>query len=55
MNHALICVDNLRVGGYQRLALDEAYALSDRGYIVSIFVLEERDSSTTNVNTFFEI
>jgi hypothetical protein len=55
MNHALICVDNLRVGGYQRLALDEAYALSDRGYIVSIFVLEESNFSTTKINTFFDI
>ena len=55
MKHALVCVDNLRVGGYQRLALDEAYALSDRGFLVSIFVLEESNSPTTGINTFFEI
>lgn len=55
MNHALICVDNLHIGGYQRLALDEAYALSDRGFKVSIFVLEENNSSTIKGKTFFEI
>lgn len=55
MNHALICVDNLRIGGFQRLALDEAYALSDRGFIVSIFVLEESNSTTAGIKTFFEI
>ena len=55
VNHALICVDNLRVGGYQRLTLDEAYALSDRGFKVSIFVLEESNSPTTRTETFFEI
>jgi len=55
VNHALICVDNLRVGGYQRLTLDEAYALSDRGFKVSIFVLEESNSPTPRTETFFEI
>jgi len=35
-----IIVDNLRVGGVQRLALDEAYVLSRRGFEVRIFVLE---------------
>jgi len=36
-----IVLDNLRVGGIQRLALDEAYSLSRTGKIVSVLVLEE--------------
>ena len=39
MREAFIYVDNLRIGGYQRLALDQAYALSDRGLEVHINVL----------------
>lgn len=30
MNLVIIAVENLRIGGYQRLALDQAYYLSDR-------------------------
>ena len=55
MKYAFICVDTLRVGGYQRLALDEAYALSDRDFKVSIFVLENSDYANSNVKTFLEI
>jgi len=55
MNHALICVDNLQVGGYQRLALDEAYALADRGFNVQILVLDEDRPPTSKVPTFIEI
>ena len=36
-----IIVDNLRVGGVQRLALDEAYALSLKNYEVEILLLEK--------------
>jgi hypothetical protein len=31
MSRALLFVDNLRIGGFQRLALDQAYGLSERG------------------------
>jgi hypothetical protein len=33
---ALIVLDNLRIGGFQRLALDQAYYLSDLGYEVKM-------------------
>ena len=36
----LLLLDNLRIGGIQRLALDEAYALNRRGYRVKIILLE---------------
>ena len=39
MRKAFIFVDNLRVGGYQRLTLDQAYKLSDLDIDVSVFVL----------------
>jgi glycosyltransferase involved in cell wall biosynthesis len=38
---ACIFVDNLNVGGFQRLALDQAYELSDQGYLVKLFVLSD--------------
>ena len=38
---ALMVLDNLRVGGVQRLALDEAYSLSVSGYEVEILLLEK--------------
>lgn len=40
-NSVLIIVDNLRVGGIQRLALDEAYALSERDFDVTLLLLEK--------------
>lgn len=40
MLHALIFVDNLRIGGFQRLALDEAYWLSDNRFKVTLICLE---------------
>lgn len=55
MKYALICVDNLRIGGYQRLSLDEAYALSDRDFKVLIFVLEKNDFGSTKGKTLLEI
>jgi hypothetical protein len=36
---ALIVVDNLRIGGFQRLALDQAYCLSERGFEVNLVVM----------------
>jgi glycosyltransferase involved in cell wall biosynthesis len=41
MIEAYLFVDNLRIGGFQRLALDQAYGLSERGYRVTIYVLDE--------------
>jgi len=40
MQHVFIFVDNLGIGGYQRLALDEAYEFSDSGFNVTIWTLE---------------
>lgn len=42
MNRAYIIVDNLKIGGYQRLSLDQAYALSDLDFAVSIIVLSPK-------------
>jgi len=39
MRKAYIFLDNLRVGGYQRLTLDQAYKLSDLEIDVTVFVL----------------
>ncbi len=39
MKKAYIFVDNLKIGGYQRLSLDQAYALSDLNYSVTMIVL----------------
>ena len=47
MKSAHIFVDNLRIGGYQRLALDEAYELSDLDYDVSIWTLEDSRQAKT--------
>jgi glycosyltransferase involved in cell wall biosynthesis len=41
MDRAFIFVDNLRIGGFQRLALDQSYALGDRGFRTILFVLGE--------------
>ena len=41
MQQVFIFVDNLKIGGYQRLALDEAYEFSDSGYKVTIWILED--------------
>lgn len=44
VKHALIFVDNLRLGGYQRLALDQAYFLSDCGFQVTVIIFSPRES-----------
>ncbi len=41
MKSAFIVIDNLRIGGFQRLALDQAYCLSERGYRVNLLVLTD--------------
>ena len=43
-NQVFIAVDDLRVGGVQRLALDEAYALADHGRRVTIISLNDQRS-----------
>lgn len=47
MNKAYIFVDNMRFGGFQRVALDQAYALSEYGYFVSLVVCDQESSSTS--------
>ena len=39
MGHVIIAVENLRIGGYQRLALDQAYYLSDISYRCTLLLL----------------
>ena len=41
MPHAILILDNLRIGGFQRLALDQAYGLSERGYKTRIYLLSD--------------
>ena len=54
----LIVVDNLRVGGIQRLAIDECYALNKRGIkhlLVSLNAFEESNSIVKVDEEFAEI
>jgi glycosyltransferase involved in cell wall biosynthesis len=39
MSRVIIAVENLRIGGYQRLALDQAYYLSDISYPATLLLL----------------
>ena len=41
MNKIFIVVQNLKIGGFQRIALDEAYGFLSSGYPASILTLEE--------------
>lgn len=41
MDKVYLLVDNMRIGGFQRLALDQAYGLSETGYLVTIFVMDD--------------
>ena len=41
-NQVFIAVDDLRVGGVQRLALDEAYALADQQRRITIISLNDQ-------------
>ena len=41
MEKVFLLVDNMRIGGFQRLALDQAYGLSEAGYLVTIFVMDD--------------
>jgi hypothetical protein len=53
----LIVVDNLRIGGIQRLAIDECYALNKKGIkhlLVSLNALEENNSMAKVDQEFIE-
>ena len=55
MNSALIFVDNLRIGGIQRLALDESYSLSDMGIKCIIVTQEDPKLHRTSLKYFSDI
>ncbi len=52
MSVVYIFLDNLRIGGFQRLALDQAYALGDRGSQTLLYVLD--DLPTNGVPNFLD-
>jgi len=54
MKKAMIIVDNLRIGGIQRLALDQAYGLGELGIETTIYVLEGLPSSSEPTFIFHE-
>lgn len=54
MLSAVLILDNLRMGGFQRLALDQAYSLSENGYSVRILVLSTPISSKEPSFLFIE-
>jgi glycosyltransferase involved in cell wall biosynthesis len=47
MKRAHFFIDNLNIGGFQRLCLDQAYALSELGYSVEIHSLSELPASNS--------
>lgn len=51
MGHVIIAVENLRIGGYQRLALDQAYYLSDISYRCTLLLL---NPEVPNLKTFID-
>jgi glycosyltransferase involved in cell wall biosynthesis len=50
---ALIAIDNLRIGGFQRLALDQAYSLSDEGY--SVTLISFTDFNEVGIKSFVSL
>lgn len=42
MKKIVIVIDNMRIGGVQRIALDEAYAFIEKGYKIHFVILENR-------------
>jgi len=52
--NVLIILDNINVGGIQRLALDEAYALSDRNVAVAILVLSPDSENDSFIKQEYE-
>lgn len=55
MKSAVIFVDNLRIGGIQRLAIDEAYELSDMGICCTIVTQEDPKLQNPSLKYFSEI
>lgn len=55
MSSAVIFVDNLRVGGIQRLALDESYVLTDMGIKCTIVTQEDPRQYGSQQKYFTEI
>ena len=53
MSSVVIALDNLRMGGFQRLALDQAYGFSKKGFSVQILVLSKIPSE--NVPSFIHL
>lgn len=53
MDRVFLLVDNMRIGGFQRLALDQAYGLSESGYMVTILVLD--DLPTIETPSFIDL
>lgn len=53
MKKAVIVVDNLRIGGFQRLSLDQSYGLSDLGFQVKLIVLAE--SNNFSIHSLHEV
>jgi glycosyltransferase involved in cell wall biosynthesis len=53
MPSAVLFVDNLRIGGFQRLALDQAYGLSELGFTTTIYVLD--DVPQKHLASFFNV
>ena len=52
MKNIVIIVQNLKLGGFQRIALDEAYDLSLKGFRVTLLLLEEIAQGATG-NFFY--
>jgi len=48
----IIVVQNLKIGGFQRIALDEAYGLASQNFLVSIITLE--NISEEFINNFIQ-
>lgn len=55
MKSAVIFVDNLRIGGIQRLALDESYMLSDMGFKCTVISQEDPRLQSAQLKYFSDI
>ena len=52
MYKVFIVVQNLRIGGFQRIALDEAHGFIEKNYFPTIVLLESY-SKSSNENFFY--
>ena len=53
MYKVFIVVQNLRIGGFQRIALDEAYGFIEKNYFPTILLLENYNKSSND--NFFHL